>query len=58
MPIANQPKLSFEHIAQWLEQEDFEAEELIELIADLANGDYDQHELYDDILEALNEEAA
>jgi len=53
MPIAGQKKLSFENVAQWLEQEDFEAEELIELVADLANGDYDQFELYDDITEAI-----
>ncbi len=53
MALAGQLKLSFEHVAKWLEQEDFEAEELIELVADLANGDYDQHELYEDITEAV-----
>lgn len=53
MPLANQEKLRFEHIAQWLEQEDFEAEDLIELLADLANGEYDQFEFYEDVTEAL-----
>ncbi|MCA9835509.1 MAG: hypothetical protein KC422_01280 [Trueperaceae bacterium] len=53
MPLASQPKLSFEDLAMWLEQEDFEAEDLIELLAELANGEYDQHEFYEDVSEAL-----
>ena len=53
MPIAGQTRINFEHVARWLEQEDFEAEDLIELVADLANGDYDQTELYEDIVEAV-----
>lgn len=53
MPIASQPKLDFDHIALWLEQEDFEAEDLIELLVELANGNYDQHEFYDDVSAAL-----
>ena len=53
MPIVCQPTLHFDHIALWLEQEDFEAEDLIELLVELANGKYDQQDFYDDVFAAL-----